>query len=334
MPAGAAIPAAIGLAGAGASAVGAHRARQQQQQQFKQQQRQSGLDRSDLQQFQNLVSGLFGLPFQQQVTGKFGPGAYGGGIDTALGVGSASQGGSALGGAVGGGPLGGLLFGPRTSTTRTSGGTTTDMLTAPEIAEQFKPDISNLQQVLRGRLSEGGALPAGFAETRAQDINRAFAGPEAAERNRAARLGGGLGPVSAAGRERAGALARLPVELEEMRRSRETEDIGLSERLAQTFGLGQRQRGTTRTSGLTEATGPADIGSILSVLGLLAPQPRPIVQPPPAGPSPLASGIGAGANIFSSLYPLFGGGGGIGGGVPGAATPPLGDLMRAGVFPG
>lgn len=263
-----------------------------------------GADRRDTQGYQNLIAQMFGLPgFQQTVTPGKTPSVYGGGFG----------GGAAPGGPGGGGMpnLQSLMFGPRTTTSsgRSQSTTSEDMLTAPEIAEQFRPDIANVQNILRRRLAGPGAgMPAGYAETGARGINESFAPALQEEQNRAAKLGGSLGPVSAAGRARAGKLADFRASIPLKARELETEDIGLSERLAQTFGLGSRRRGTSSTFGTTSGsqTGPADVGNIMGLLQMLSPQARQLVQRP-ATPSAAGAGIGTGLSTLSSM---FGGGGG------------------------
>lgn len=173
-------------------------------------------------------------------------------------------------------------LGPRT-TTETGGETgestgfeSTDMLTAPEVSAQFSPLVERMNQIASQRLAGPGAgLPPGYAENAVRAINESFAPQEAAERNRAAQLGlpsGAVGPVSAAGRAKAGQIATLRGELPLKAREMETEDIGLAQQLANIFGKGTRQRGTrtsreTRTGQRFGTTvGPAPVAPMQAFL--------------------------------------------------------------------
>ena len=169
-------------------------------------------------------------------------------------------------------------FGPQvTRTSGTTSGTSsssTSSSTRPVITPEYKKLEGMFRGLMEGRLARPSALPPGYAEQGARNINRSYAGGEAALRNVAARRGlsaeqtfGAGMPIQSA---RAGKISDFLVDVPLKERELQTQDITLAGQLAQMFGLGSQTNSTTqgRTSGTSSnvMTSPPDINSLMNLL--------------------------------------------------------------------
>lgn len=175
------------------------------------------------------------------------------------------------------------FFAPRTTTGTSSSVSRVNQLTSPEVLPAYKELEGLFKNIVTNRLRRPSALPPGYAERAVSGINKSYEGATQAVRNLAARRGlsgeatfGAAMPIES---DRAGKIADFIAGLPLTERNLQNEDIGLGEALAQAFGLAHRTTGTTRTTGSSSMTSPADIGTLLQYLGLTKPYDRPVVVP-------------------------------------------------------
>jgi hypothetical protein len=160
-------------------------------------------------------------------------------------------------------------------TTQTSSGTSSmDSYTAPEVTAQFKPTLNMLQNAYQGRVAEADFLPEGLLEGEYQQIaaeeERGMRDIENVARSRGVdpsvlRIGSPVQRNAAASRS---AARRGAEEMKYQRKGSALADLG---NLAQIWGRAQRGRQRGRTSGTSTTTGPANYNAALGAIGAQRP---------------------------------------------------------------
>lgn len=195
----------------------------------------------------------------------------------------------------------------------------------PFITDDYKPLESKARALMEGRLGRPSALPPGYASSQIRNINKTFAGADAAARNMAASRGLGgaqtyaLATPAATGR--AGQIADFQAELPLKERELQNQDLQMAQGLIGDFGKGQEgwSRGNSSTTGSSMSTSqtPPDMMALANLLMPVGPQ-----ATNAGGGSAMAGGaLGDLSQMLMSLYLNKGRGG----------TPTIGEGTTFGV---